>query len=48
MNQAPPILELHNVGVRYRTRKSLFRHSTITALDDVSLAVNRGESFGVT
>jgi lipopolysaccharide transport system ATP-binding protein len=47
VNESEPILELHHVGVKYRTRKSMFRHGKITALDDVSLAVNRGETFGI-
>jgi lipopolysaccharide transport system ATP-binding protein len=40
-------VELHNVSVRYKSRKAFFRHEYFTALDDVSFAVRKGETLGV-
>ncbi|WP_317931758.1 ABC transporter ATP-binding protein [Halioxenophilus sp. WMMB6] len=41
------IISLEQVGVRYRTRKSLFRHDYYDALSDVSFEVHRGETLGI-
>lgn len=41
------ILQMHEVGLDYVTRKSFFRHERFTALDGVSLRVNRGEVLGI-
>ncbi|MEM1145861.1 MAG: ATP-binding cassette domain-containing protein, partial [Pseudomonadota bacterium] len=41
------MLSLKSVGLDYRTRESFFRHSSRTALDDVSLDIHRGETLGV-
>ena len=40
-------LELENVSLHYRARRSFFRHSFHTALDRVSFTVEKGETFGV-
>jgi lipopolysaccharide transport system ATP-binding protein len=41
------ILELDNVGFYYRQRQSFFRHSTFTALEQVSFSVTHGETIGI-
>ena len=41
------VMELHNVSVRYKTRRSFFRHDYFTALDNVSFAIRKGETLGV-
>ncbi len=41
------VMELHNVGVQYRTRRSFFRHDYFAALEDVSFTIKRGETLGV-
>jgi lipopolysaccharide transport system ATP-binding protein len=47
MTTAIDVVELRKVKVRYRTRRSFFRHDHFTALDDVSFAVKKGETLGV-
>lgn len=42
-----PIMQLDNVSVRYKTRRSFFRHSYFTALDRISFNIEKGESLGV-
>jgi len=42
-----PVLQLSQVSLHYRARRSFFRRSLHTALDRVSFAVRRGETFGV-
>lgn len=43
-----PILRIENVSKIYGARRSLFGHtSEVQALKDVSIAVNKGESFGL-
>ena len=41
------IMELSDVSVRYKSRKSFFRHDYFTALDEVSFTINKGETLGV-
>lgn len=41
------VMELQNVGVRYKTRRSFFRHDYFTALDDVTFTIRKGETLGV-
>jgi lipopolysaccharide transport system ATP-binding protein len=41
------VLELKGVSVRYRSRRSFFRHDYFTALKDVSLKIFRNETLGV-
>lgn len=41
------VVELVNVGVQYKTRRSFFRHDYFTALDKINFEVNRGETLGV-
>lgn len=40
-------MELKDVGLTYRQRHSLFRHTEFVALQGISLAVYRGETLGV-
>lgn len=40
-------MEVNNVSVRYKSRRSFFRHEYFTALDDVSFTVKKGETLGV-
>ena len=40
-------MELRNVSVQYKSRRSFFRHDYFTALDDVSFTVRKGETLGV-
>lgn len=41
------IMELNDVSVRYKTRKSFFRHDYFTALDGVTFAIKKGETLGI-
>lgn len=41
------MMELSNVGVRYKSRKSFFRHEYFTALEDVSFTIKKGETLGI-
>jgi lipopolysaccharide transport system ATP-binding protein len=41
------VLVLEKVRFAYRERHSLFRRTEFTALDNVSLTVNRGETLGI-
>lgn len=41
------VLELDNVGVHYKTRKSFFRHHRFTALKNLNFSIYRGETLGV-
>jgi len=43
----PDIMELRNVSVRYKSRRSFFRHDYFTALDDVSFTIRKGETLGI-
>ena len=45
MNSA--VMELCNVSVRYKSRKSFFRHDYFTALENVSFSINKGETLGI-
>jgi lipopolysaccharide transport system ATP-binding protein len=40
-------MELKKVAVRYRTRRSFFRHDYFTALDGVSFDIRKNETLGV-
>lgn len=41
------VMELSNVSVRYKSRRSFFRHDYFTALDDVSFTIKKGETLGI-
>ena len=41
------VMELRNVSVRYKSRRSFFRHDYFRALNDVSFMVKKGETLGV-
>lgn len=41
------VMELRNVSVHYKTRRSFFRHEYFTALDDVSFTIEKGETLGI-
>jgi len=41
------VMELNNVGVRYKSRKAFFRHDYYTALEDVSFTIKKGETLGI-
>ena len=41
------LIALENIGVSFRTRKSIFRQKKIQAIRDVSLELYRGDSLGV-
>ena len=41
------VMELKNVSVRYKTRRSFFRHDYFTALDKVSFTIEKGETLGI-
>lgn len=41
------VVDLKNVSVHYKSRRSLFRHDYYTALDDVSFSIKKGETLGV-
>jgi len=41
------LVELHNVSVRYKSRRAFFRHHYFTALKDVSFTVRKGETLGI-
>jgi len=41
------VMELCNVGVRYKSRKSFFRHDYFTALEDISFTIKKGETLGI-
>lgn len=41
------IMELKDVVVRYRTRRSFFRHDYFTALDGVSFDIRKNETLGI-
>ena len=43
----PNVMELNNISVRYKTRRSFFRHDYFSALDDVTLSIKKGETLGV-
>jgi len=42
-----PIISIENVGVRFKTRKSLFNRDYFNALRDASLNIWKGESLGI-
>lgn len=42
-----PLLSVQDVGLRYRKRKSFFRHAYYEALSSVSLDVFQGETLGI-
>ena len=41
------VMELNNVSVRYKSRKSFFRHDYFTALEDISFTIKKGETLGI-
>lgn len=41
------MMEVRDVSVRYKTRRSFFRHGYFVALDRVSFAIEKGETLGV-
>lgn len=41
------VMELRDVSVRFKSRKSFFRHTYFTALDKVSFSIKKGETLGV-
>ena len=41
------LITLENIGVSFRTRKTIFRQKKIQAIRDVSLELYRGDSLGV-
>lgn len=41
------VMELRNVGVRYKSRKSFFRHDYFTALENISFTIKKGETLGI-
>ena len=41
------VMELRNVSVHYKTRRSFFRHEYFTALDGVSFNIEKGETLGI-
>lgn len=47
MTQTTVLMELRDVNLRYKSRKSFFRHDTFTALDNVSFTIKKGETLGV-
>lgn len=47
MTMTSDVMELSNISVRYKSRKSFFRHDYFTALDDVSFTILKGETLGV-
>jgi len=47
MTQDSHIMELRNVSVRYKTHRAFFRHDYFTALDDIHLDIEKGETLGV-
>lgn len=47
MSEKRPAIELHNVGLTYRQRHSLFRRTEYTALRNLNLVVNEGETLGI-
>jgi len=42
-----PMISLKNVGCSFRVRKGFFRHQNYTAIKDISLDVNHGETLGI-
>ena len=48
-NGEPPVLELKNITKTYRTRRSFFASGLdkVIALNDISMAIARGEIFGL-
>lgn len=48
LRRGEPVIELRNVSVVFRSRAStLFSRKTVTAMDDVSFVVRRGETLGI-
>lgn len=48
LRRGEPVIELRNVSVMFRSRAStLFSRKTVTAMDDVSFVVRRGETLGI-
>lgn len=43
----PDVMELSKVWVRYKSRRSFFRHDYFTALQDVSFTIKEGETLGI-
>jgi lipopolysaccharide transport system ATP-binding protein len=41
------VMEVRDVSVRYKTRRSFFRHSYFAALDRISFSIEKGETLGV-
>lgn len=41
------MMELREVSIRYKSRRSFFRHDYFLALDRVSFAIEKGETLGV-
>ncbi len=47
MTATTAVMELRDVAVRYKTRKSFFRHDYFTALENISFSIIKGETLGV-
>lgn len=47
MTTGPSIIQLDNVGLTYRTRRSLFQRTYFEALRNVSIGVVEGETLGI-
>lgn len=47
MKQPRKVVDLINVGLDYRQRHAFFRHSSFTALQDVSFSIEEGETLGI-
>lgn len=41
------VMELRDVSVHYKSRRSFFRHDYYTALDNISFTIKEGETLGV-
>lgn len=41
------VMEIDNVSVHYKSRKTFFRHDCFTALDNVSFVIKKGETLGI-
>jgi len=41
------VMDIRNVSVRYKSRRSFFRHDYFSALEDVSFTIKKGETLGV-
>lgn len=47
VNHKEKVIELKNVGLTYRERKSFFKSESYTALKDISFDVYKGETLGI-